>query len=290
METPNGTTTVQEPQPRAREAYQQLIKNILLVPTSELSTINIDIPNALATVFGVWPKVQPLRPRVAALPEFDLQCFDNLETYALATMHAHTLNLAASAPPPPVAQLVSSGTTTRDTLLADASALAKRGLIDGEPLKQLKGSTGHLDLAFDLSTLAAVMRANWSQISGKTAVGLAELDRAELLSEQLLVAVGMRAQAPADIATTSLNRQRAFTLLVNAYDQVRRAVTYLEWDDGGQDILCPSLYAGRVTRRKPADEEPAPPPPAPAPTPAATPAAATPKVPVGMPGSSPFIQ
>ncbi len=77
--------------------------------------------------------------------------------------------------------------------------------------------------------------------------------------------------------------------MVNAYDQVRRAVTYLQWSEGDQDILCPSLYAGRVTRRKPA-EEPAPPPPAPAPTPAATPAAATPKIPVGMPGSNPYMQ
>jgi hypothetical protein len=292
-----GTTPVQDPpeQPRAREVYQQLNSEISSVPTSNLITINIDVPTAIATVLGVWPKVQNLRPRVAALPEFDLQRFDGLENYALATAHAQTLHQAASSPPPPIEQLVESGVALRDVLLADASALSRRQLIDGQRLKELKGSTGYLDLAFDLSILAAVMRGGWSEISDKTAVTLAELDRAEVLGERLLVAIGKRSQSPVDAAATSLNRQRAFTLMVNAYDQVRRAVTYLEWDVGDQDILAPSLYAGRAARRKgaPSAEQPAPTAATPAPgvtAPAATPAPSAPEVPVGMPGSNPYAQ
>ncbi|MFS8069892.1 MAG: hypothetical protein ACMG6S_26300, partial [Byssovorax sp.] len=47
---------------------------------------------------------------------------------------------------------------------------------------------------------------------------------------------------PAEAADRKL---RAFTLFTNAYDQVRRGVMYLRWDEGDADSLAPSLYKGR---------------------------------------------
>ncbi len=47
-------------------------------------------------------------------------------------------------------------------------------------------------------------------------------------------------------------RNRAYTLVVGCYDHVRRAVTFLHWDEGDIDTLVPSLFAGR--KHKPADD------------------------------------
>jgi hypothetical protein len=169
-QSPNGVTTRPSPEPdiaqapRARETYQRLSEEIRSVPNSNLVAINIDVPTAVATALGVLPQIRQLRSRMANLPAFDVARFDKIEDYAFALAHAHTLYLAASAPAEPLEQLVSDGTTLRQVLLADGSALAARGFINGQRLKELRGSTGYLDLAFDLSALAAIMREAWSSI------------------------------------------------------------------------------------------------------------------------------
>ena len=97
------------------------------------------------------------------------------------------------------------------------------------------------------------------------------------------------------MAATADMRQRAFSLFVNVYDQARRAVSHLRWNEGDVDDIAPSLYAGRNSgpRRKNGDSEtPAPVPTAPG-TPASDGAAPLPesaRAPVGMPDSDPFVQ
>jgi len=132
---------------------------------------------------------------------------------------------------------------------------------------------------------------------------MSELDAAELLGRQLMDAVGAREQAPAVQAQVQAQRQRNFTLFSRSYDQVRRAISYLRWDDDDIDSICPSLYAGRGGGRR--KEVPAPVPSAPLPDPAApatgnaapataVPTAAAPsKAPaaagVGLPNGDPFV-
>jgi hypothetical protein len=252
-----GSTATPSPEPgstqgpRARESYQRLSEEIRSVPDGDLVTINIDVPTAVSTTLALIPRIRELRPAVANLSTFDLSRYDKLEDYAFALAHAHTLYLAASAPARPLDELVAAGTALRQVLAADASALAARGLVNGDTLDEIRGSTGYLDLAFDLSTLAALMRETWSTIASQTGVKLAELDRAEMIAEQVLVAAGMRAQAPAVMTASAQTRQRSFTLFLRAYDEVRRAVSYLRWHEGDADSITPSLYAGRTSRRKP---------------------------------------
>jgi hypothetical protein len=44
-------------------------------------------------------------------------------------------------------------------------------------------------------------------------------------------------------------RARAFRLLVNEYDQLRRAVTFVRWDHGDANAFAPSLHSGAHKRR-----------------------------------------
>jgi hypothetical protein len=108
--------------------------------------------------------------------------------------------------------------------------------------------------------LAALIRDVWPKIAGKTMLQASELDQAETLADRIVTAVGHREQGPAVVATAAEDRQRAFTLFLNTYNQVRRAVHFLRWDQGDADAIVPSLYAvGRSARRKGEEtEEPAP--------------------------------
>ncbi len=92
-----------------------------------------------------------------------------------------------------------------------------------------------------------MLRQNWEKISTKTAVQMSEIDQAISISEQLVRAVAGREQAPVVTAEQAQLRQRNFTLFARAYDQVRRAIIFLHWDEDDVDSIAPSLYAGRNT-------------------------------------------
>ena len=95
-------------------------------------------------------------------------------------------------------------------------------------------------------------------------------------------------------------RQQAFTLFVNNYDQVRRAISFLRWNEGDVDDIIPSLYAGRSTGKRKNGSDVLPAPAANPNTPGTNTVAGQTKpnggdatqpsaVAVGLPGSSPLI-
>jgi hypothetical protein len=66
---------------------------------------------------------------------------------------------------------------------------------------------------------------------------------------------------------------------VHAYDQTRRAVIYLRWNEGDADTIAPSLYKGRGGRAASSND--------PATEPADTSGAATPAEPEVAPEGAP---
>jgi hypothetical protein len=46
-----------------------------------------------------------------------------------------------------------------------------------------------------------------------------------------------------------VQRARAFTLLVNAYDACRQALAYLRWKEGDAESIAPSLFKKRPGRK-----------------------------------------
>ncbi len=239
--------------PRYSAAYELHLPAILAVPEETLLSINVDIDGVVTNTLGRLPRIYALAPQLRELEQFDSVALDNLEGYLLAMAHAQALHAFAedteslSAPAEMAVQM-------REVLLADAKALVQRGLLNGKGLERLRGTRGYRNVGFDLVALTGVMRQNWAQIDGRSAIRLEELDRAEALADQLLISVGLRDQTPPEPAESALIRQRAFTLFVRTYDEVRRAITYLRWHHDDADEIAPSIYAGRQRRRTPPEQ------------------------------------
>ncbi|HEY5957261.1 MAG TPA: hypothetical protein VIV60_11935 [Polyangiaceae bacterium] len=304
MTETNVTTTVNHP--RLREALEKARPEMTVIERDELLPVNLDPLAAASTARGALPQIVQYRVQLAALPGFDIKWLDNLETYAMAATQTQTVFQGASLPPEQFNELVSEATGLRETLLSDATALANRGFVSNAKLGLLKGSHGFRNIASDVLTLANMIRGNWKNVAGKTGVTEAELDRAEIIGDQLINDIGVREQAPTTMAAESLERQQAYTLLVRAYDQLRRGLTYLRWDEGDADDIAPSLYGGRRRKsgtdiEKPVTE------PTTTTTTTTTPTNGTTTVPnggqgstvtlptgvkpaIGMPGSDPFVQ
>ena len=225
---------------------------------------------------------------------------DGLEEYALAAAEANSRYVIAMKPPEDINPLNEKAIALRETLKSDATALAHRGLIAEERLLPFRGLVGFKNVAFELIDWANLLRDSWPQIQGKTALTAEELAGAKLVGERLVRLAGLREQAPAVVAEVARIRKQAVTLLVNAYNEVRRAVGYLRWNEGDADTIAPSLYAdGRGKRAQPspaaAPEAEAAKAPGPAPIPNAAPlngpSASAPMAPLvasGLPGASPF--
>jgi hypothetical protein len=264
----NETTDVQVPEVLFEEPYNAIQPEMKALSPEQLVPISIDIPAAVATVLGVQPQVLDLKDDIARqLPEFNGELPARLDTYAMALSHAQTLYMMASAPESAIKPLSDEGSALRETLFADANALVKHKLMNGNQFNELKGPVGYKNLAMDLQILAQAFRNSMEAVQGKCATTPAQLLRAEQIALLLLKLAGIQEQGPGKVASASDNRSRAFTLFVKAYDQIRRAVTYLRWKENDVEDIAPSLYAGRGGGKRTTDV-PAPTPPAPVPPPA----------------------
>ncbi len=231
-------------------AYNSVVAELEALAPEELVQVNLDIISAANTAAGVIPELKTLRPRIVQeLPQFDVAAFDKLHLYAMAAGYAHTMHLVAAGPQDDLRPMFEESVKLRELLLADATALATRGIINGEVLKNLKGALGYKNVQTDLQMLVNVFKTNWANIQGKCAVTEAELARGGKLVALLMEVVGLREQGPAELAKSADMRVRAFTLFTRTYDDARRAVGFLRWKEGDVDDIIPSLYAGRSNGR-----------------------------------------
>jgi hypothetical protein len=267
--------------------FQRVEGEVRAVTENELLHINIEVPGAVATVLGALPEVRAFRGEMSQLAGFDLKRFDKLRDYTLALGHTHAMYRAASGPADGVTELAEEVSALRDTLQADAAALARRGILDLGTVNKLRAPSGYKNIAFEVVGLVGLFREHWANIVGRSALKPEELEHAGRRAQELVTAVGLREQAPVAVGAASALRQRAFTLFANAYDDARRAILYLRWHHGDADDIAPSLYKGRGGRGG-TDAAPAPDVP-PAPNPEAPAPIASASVPAGLPGASPFV-
>ncbi|HEY3497821.1 MAG TPA: hypothetical protein VGK73_24150, partial [Polyangiaceae bacterium] len=242
------------------------------------------------------PEIRAMRPEFAALQGFDLARFDKLRDYALAVGHAHAMYRAAAGPNGGLAELAEEVMELRDMLQADATALAKRRILDENQVSKLRGGSGYKTVAFEVVGLVGLLRERWNDVKNRSALQPEELEHAGRRAQELVTAVGLREQSPAMISAAAATRQRAYTLFFRAYEDVRRALSYLRWHENGGDSIAPSLFVGRggrtvsdeVTTSETVQSNP---PPANVPSQVVPAANAVPlPAAAGLPGSSPFTR
>jgi hypothetical protein len=219
--------------PKAEAAYTEMKAEMAQLAPDSLGKVNLDISQAVSIALGVLPGLQSFRPAMAKLPDFDIAQFDKLETFALGAWYTHLLALPPASATNPVQVLLEEATDLRNSLLSDAEALAARGLLDADSVREIRKGHGNMDIANDLVALSALMGASWDKIENKTAATPVEVHRAGDLGPLLIAALGVREHAVTMTPVEAADRKlRAFTLFTGAYDQVRRAVSYLRWNEG----------------------------------------------------------
>ena len=215
---------------------------------SQVKPINIGIKGAVVKALQIQPTLAMLMGRIAS--GVDPRLPERLVTHALALSHAHALLVTTSQGVDALPSLSEEGKKLRAVLLADAQALIQRGFIEAQALRPLRANSGYRTLAFDLQILAELFRRCLASNAGLTLVSAAELQRAQELAVTILTLLGRRSRLRADIQSAADLRRRAFTLFVRVYNEARRVVAFLRWQEGDADQLVPLLHEKRKDQKR----------------------------------------
>jgi hypothetical protein len=242
----------------AAEAYEQARPDLDAVPAESVARVIANIPSVVSTVFGALPAIEALGGDIKRLPFVDHALLAKLRLYALALYYVHIL-ISHAADSTQVNALMAEATRLRARLLSSVETLSVCGYVDPAQVAAIRKGSGHLDTANDLVGLEQIFRAGGDAFYGMAPVTRAEVARAGELGLQIVAALGRRkVGSEAESATTRRvdDRARAFWLVVRSYNEARRAVTFLRWNEGDADQLVPSLFAGKPRRRNRPDDEP----------------------------------
>lgn len=233
------------------EAYQRVLPEAMGLTSEALVTINVDVPTCIVTCFTVLERLPAFRVRIQQLPELPNEQMARFPDYVLALFNAQARYTIVTAPLEALPALLAQATRRRSVFVAEAKAMVVRGDLNGRPLKELKRRCGYNNVAFDLSALTHMFKNAWPAIEGKTSLRMTEIEDAAGLALRLAAAIAHQDNSKEAVAAAIDIRQRMFTILCATYGQIRRAVTYLRWDEGDADCIVPSLYSGRHNSNAP---------------------------------------
>lgn len=248
----------------AELAYNRVKPELEALSVEDLSPINVDLVSATSIALGVSERILAHRDRMAKLPEFEIKHVDNLVDYAKAAWYVYVTNLPVP-DPQETSAYINEVVTLRAKLLMWATPLVGAGKFDDVAIAKIKEGSGFKDSASDVVALVGLYRSKWDEIKNMCGVTEAELTRAAEIAPAVFGIVSRREFQEANRLTDgSLRVRRAWTMLDRAYNNCRRALSFLRYDEGDADSLAPSLRRNAGTRSTPSE--------APAPTPPATPA------------------
>ncbi len=220
------------------------------LPRSALIPRTIDTAGAVSVALSALPAMKSFRSAITAeIPGFDVEQFDLIEDYANALFHAD--GLVASAPDTGgVGDLYQECLGLREVLTSDLKALIARKLLDEKALADINNGAGYRNVAVALMSLSTIAREHWATISSKTALTMGEVEHARDLAGQLLTLSSSRDKVES-IGEAAEARQRAVTLLVNAYGEARAALAYVRRKEDDVAVIAPSLYGprGRIAKK-----------------------------------------
>ncbi|MDC0749053.1 hypothetical protein [Polyangium mundeleinium] len=252
---------------QGKQAFDTLLPRYKAMPVESLSVVNADAGLVAVAALGLSARASEpkLLARYKSLPasEFDASLVALLPTAAWACWYAATEDQKARA--------LSTEAKLPVELVQKALAIEARmqacceyHLNDhpevGPYLAMLRGGTGHRDLAADLLGYASVYRDHYDALSiDKKHFRSTDADDAVKVAEEILATLGARLGPEARAAADDL--ARAFTLLLDTYEEIASAGRWLLRHEPAPEKTFPSLFsvvrsrAGGRGKKKP---EPAP--------------------------------
>ena len=242
----------------AQQAFSTLKDRLDELDGYRRANTDIDRAAILAAAVGRMVRASELRARFASLPGayFDVDLVDILEPAALATWYASlrlrdatVLSSAATVP----AALVGEATTVKQRMMRVLAYNLDDDVDVASKLDDIRQGTGHVDLASDLMRLARLYDEHASALAQDNRLYRAgDADEARRLALAIHQILGDGLEG--DREYWADYRLRAWSFLVNTYEEVSAAGRWLFRNDEPERHF-PSLYTVGRQRRRPAGND-----------------------------------
>jgi hypothetical protein len=244
--SPTGTDA--EASPASAQALDLLQAELLALDPDDLLPVNLDVGAAALVVIGAAPKIRSYRAELVALCGEEMtSTVDRLELVARAALQAHAMRRSIESATE-VQTLSAELAEIREVLLTEARALIARKALPRGALQELSGMHGFKNQCLDVLQLVSALKTHWELVRRSTGLTRAYFDQAEAAANALATAIGKRSQLARSPAADL--RQRAYTLMARVYDQARRMIAFLRWNQGDAERIAPSLYRARSSTRR----------------------------------------
>ena len=246
-----------------RAAFERLMPRLDKIPAERLQAVRTGVDAAAIVALGIASELN--QPKSRALFEqlpselFDIADLDDLGPAALATWHAATQLLSASAQGSeaklPVA-LVDEATRLRTRMLRVIDYHFEPDMPQGREAADIRSGTGYRDLAQDLTRLAVLYRDNAAALKADTIrYRVEDAARGDALAGTILKELS--AARNTEQKRWAERVMQAWALLSDLYAEVTATAAWLRRRDEAAPRY-PSLFAaGRAAPRRgrEADEE-----------------------------------
>ncbi|HWB78863.1 MAG TPA: hypothetical protein VG755_28070 [Nannocystaceae bacterium] len=240
------------------QAFEHLRDEIAAVPEDQLIQISADISVAHEIARAAADRIDDLMPELVKLSGLDLHRIRKLRVYAAACEHSHVLAASPDEDDVRLRRLLDEAVKLRRTLLSTASLLVVVGELSEDRVAAIPSGIGHVETARAIEMLGVLFEQIWDRVESRIPVTAEMVERAPVLAYELHGLLGANRVEPiAKASDAQRMQQRAFTLLVQVYDECRSAVAYLRRREGDAELYAPSLFVKK--RRRPTAPEIEPP-------------------------------
>jgi hypothetical protein len=246
---PTAQGGVRAPLPESsQEALAKAKADAAKIPEKDFVVVRVDVGDAAYGVLGCMPLIERIREDViGTFGDEGRNALDGVVPAARVLLLAQAAVAAASGQDlEPVAQRLRE---KRDILQTLCDAAVKRGFGDKKTLEGLTRGGKYGSLADDTRALVHWFRANAGPLGEHSKLSEADLTEIDHEAEQFGYTDRLRERVRAGNDPVVRDRNRAFTHFVQAYETLRKLVTFVRWHEADYDRIAPSIYAGRTPRR-----------------------------------------
>lgn len=202
-----------------------------------------DIASAYIVVGSSLPRILAYREQLASIGAFDLTLLDRVLVYGRAAIYALQRELALSPPKSEAhSKLVREMERLHARFFGTAKYLVAMGLMDEGILSAVRSGTSVVARAVDLGTIAIEFNAERARLGSQLILSVEEVARASAVSCEIIESLAARTVAERTPSEFKHERQRAATVFLEAWDEIRRAVHWVRWREGDASELAPSLF------------------------------------------------
>jgi len=240
-------TLSKDPQQLALDRHLEAIQQ---VPPEDLILLNRDVSSLVSLVRTVKKRTAPFAGAIASLPMTDHVLVDRMGDLAEGLSYIHSRVTSGTRRVIEIAPLAEEAETLLAIFTGEFKMLSLRKVIPEASIPALDSTRGYKPLATNLRSVATFAQDHWANIEPRCSLAAEDIKRAVFLHGEILDAIGERTNDDKESIALVLLRNQTFTLLVQAYDELRRAIAYIRHKEGDADLLVPSLYARSGQSRK----------------------------------------